>query len=119
MLGKFSGVMTRLRDYFLIMIVNHCAAHKVNLAVQDVIQNDLAFKTIVDIFKDIHSYYNESKKIVQLKETCSKLKMTYQKVKKPSATRWLYPRHSQFSTKCSPLSLKTYQNIKKKVPQTF
>lgn len=71
------------------MIVNHCAAHKVNLAVQDAIKNDLAFKTIVDIFKDIHSYYNESKKIVQLKETCSKLKMTYQKVKKPSATRWL------------------------------
>ena len=46
MLGKNAGVMARLKDYFELMVINHCGAHKVNLTVQSSVSNNKTYKKL-------------------------------------------------------------------------
>ena len=45
------------------MVENHCATHKVNLSVQDVIKSDPEFKKIENALKSLYAFYNEAKRI--------------------------------------------------------
>lgn len=40
MMGKNTGVLTRLNDYCHYLVKNHCAAHRLNLSTQAAFKND-------------------------------------------------------------------------------
>ena len=40
MMGKHTGLLTKLKDYCYCLGKNHCAAHRINLSTQDAFAKD-------------------------------------------------------------------------------
>ena len=69
--------MRRLKDFFELMVINHCGAHKANLSIEDVVTKDPNYRKLETALKDVHNFYNYSKKQSKLKETCAILKIQF------------------------------------------
>lgn len=89
MLGKYTGVAARLRQYFPRLFIWHCLNHRLELAVSDAVDDVTAinhFKTFMD---SIYCLYSMSpKNIRELASICTDLDMACLQIGKILSVRW-------------------------------
>ena len=90
MLGRKSGVAVRLQSLFPNLVVWHCAAHRLELAVGDVVKEMAAvnhFKMFMDKLYSLYSTSNKNR--VELKECADALDVQLCKIGRVLDTRWV------------------------------
>ena len=90
MLGRRSGVATRLKDLFPNIMVWHCSAHRLELAVGDVMKEMGAinnFKTFMDKLYALYSTSNKNR--LELKECADGLNIQLCKIGRVLDNRWV------------------------------
>jgi hypothetical protein len=88
MTGRRNGVATKLKELNSCMIDTHCAAHKLQLAIEDSTQ-DLE-KFYIGIVKSTSLYFsNSSTRKLALKKMCEDLDESFYKILRTVDTRWL------------------------------
>ncbi|KAK0134200.1 E3 SUMO-protein ligase KIAA1586 [Merluccius polli] len=90
MLGRKSGVAVRLQSLFPSLVVWHCAAHRLELAVGDVVKEMAAvnhFKMFMDKLYSLYSTSNKNR--IELKECADALDVQLCKIGRVLDTRWV------------------------------
>lgn len=90
MLGRKSGVAVRLQSRFPHIVVWHCAAHWLELAVGDVVKEMVAvnhFKMFMDKLYSLYSTSNKNR--TELKECADALDVQLCKIGRVLDTRWV------------------------------
>uniref|UniRef100_UPI00358F1FC4 E3 SUMO-protein ligase KIAA1586-like n=1 Tax=Myxine glutinosa TaxID=7769 RepID=UPI00358F1FC4 len=89
MVGKKSGVMTRLQERFPNIIIWHCMCHRLELAVGDAVDSVTAVNHIKIFIDKLYSLYNTSPKARRKLEECAKeLETQVLQMKRVLDTRW-------------------------------
>lgn len=90
MVGKNSGVVTRLREKYPKLFTWHCFNHRLELSVSDTIKDVRGidhFKCFID---KLYSLYNQSPKHSRALESCCQdLKLQFNKIGRVLSTRWV------------------------------
>jgi len=90
MLGKSSGVGTRLKAKFPNVVLWHCLNHRLELAVGDSIKAVDGFYHIQALFDKIYCCYSYSAKLQrELQEIATKLEIEIKKIGKVFDVRWV------------------------------
>ena len=90
MLGVKSGVAKQLRDSFPDIIIWHCLSHRVELAVNDALQDQNSCNHFEIFIEEIYSLYNQSpKNWRQLNNIASELGLEINKIGKIFDIRWV------------------------------
>lgn len=90
MLGRKSGVASRLKDIFPNITVWHCSAHRLELAVGDVVKEMGTinhFKTFMDKLYAVYSASNKNR--MELKDAADSLDIQLCKIGRILDTRWV------------------------------
>lgn len=90
MLGRKSGVATRLQAIFPNITVWHCSAHRLELAVGDVVKEMGAINHFKILMDKLYTVYNTSNKNrMELKEAADSLDVQLCKIGRILDTRWV------------------------------
>ena len=90
MLGRNSGVATRLQTMFPKILVWHCSAHRLELAVGDVMKEMGAMNHFKMLMDKLYSLYSTSnKKRLELKDAADRLDVQLCKIGRVLDNRWV------------------------------
>ena len=90
MFGRKSGVVARLKELFPNIIGWHCCAHRLELAVNDVVKEMGAINHFKSLLDSLYSLYSTSgKNRMELKECADALDVQLCKIGRILDTRWV------------------------------
>ena len=90
MLGSYGGVAAKLTAYIPHLVVVHCVAHRLQLAVIDSLKTVPFMQQVETTLRALYTYYHSSpKRLSQLKKTAAALEMQLLKLRDINAVRWV------------------------------
>ena len=90
MLGSYGGVAAKLTAYIPHLVVVHCVAHRLQLAVMDSLKTVPFMQQVETTLRALYTYYHSSpKRLSQLKKTAAALEMQLLKLRDINAVRWV------------------------------
>lgn len=96
MLGKHSGVATRLKKRFPKVLVWHCLNHRLELSVDDVIKSMKAVNNFQKIMDMLYSHFSASTKNQQeLEQKAAELAVQLRRIGRVLGVRWVASSHCE------------------------
>ena len=88
--GSKTGVGKLLKEKFPRLMVWHCLAHRLELAVTEVRSDFHEISNVQTIFSSVYSFYSRSSmQVAKLSEICKSLSISFKKIGKIFTIRWV------------------------------